>query len=477
MNSTELIRVCGPALLLFSAASLFAEPPKGPFVPNYIAVKDVAISAPNGGARGTLKKGTPVAAHEIRGRLEVKSADGKSGLAGVDSFSRLGSTIGITPESRRVSESSNRFAFDLYQQVRRQEGNLFLSPGSISTALAMTYAGAAGQTKQQMANVLHFAPDQSVHEGFATLLALLNSTGDRNGYSLSTANRLWGAADYRFEPGFLNLTRDSYRAEIQSLDFKHPEPARRKINAWVEEQTRRKIVDLIPSGVLKPDTRLVLTNAIYFEGGWMSEFSKQATKKLPFLESATEKRDVLTMYQQEDFPYTEDADAQVLSMPYRGHELSMVIVLPKKVDGLADVESKLSDERFTGWIKNLRGSRKVDVYLPRFKLRSEFLLSRTLKSMGMSLAFSDAADFSLVSRSESLMISEVVHQAFVDVDEEGTEAAAATAVLLAPTSAPFEPREPPKPILFRADHPFLFAIRDNRTGAVLFMGRLARPAE
>lgn len=475
MKCSGLIRWCCPTLFLVSATSLFAEQPQERFVPNFIAVKDASLSSPDGSPRGMLQKGTLVAAREVRGQLEVKAADGKGGLASARSFSRLGSAIRVTPEARNVAGSSNRFAFDLYQRVRRQEGNLFLSPGSISTALAMTYAGAAGQTKQQMATVMHFPPDQNIHEGYATLLALLNSTGDRNGYSLSTANRLWGAADYKFEPGFLTLTRDMYHAELQSLDFQQPEQARKTINTWIEEQTREKIVNLIPSGVLKTDTRLVLTNAIYFEGGWMSEFSKEVTKKLPFHETATEKRDVFTMYQQEDFPYTEDDEAQVLSMPYRGQEMSMVIVLPKKIDGLADLEERLSEERFSGWVKNLRGKRPVDVYLPKFKLRSEFLLSKALSSMGMSLAFSDAADFSLISRNESLKISEVIHQAFVDVDEEGTEAAAATAVVLAPTSAIIEPKEPPKPILFRADHPFVFAIRDNRTGAVLFIGRMQRP--
>jgi serpin B len=465
----------GVLVSLLLTTGYAAEQPAERLVPNYIAVKDASLSAADGSPRGVLKKGTLVEARDVRGKLDVRAADGKAGLAGKNSFSRLGSSVRITPEALSVATSSNQFAFDLYQRVRRKEGNLFLSPGSISTALAMTYAGAAGQTKQEMAGVLHFQPDQKIDEGYATFLALLNSTGDLNGYSLSTANRLWGAADYKFAPGFLSLTRDSYGAELQSLDFKHPEEARRTINGWAEEQTREKIVDLIPSGVLKTDTRLVLTNAIYFEGGWQSEFSKNATKKLPFHETAQDKRDVLTMYQQEKFPYTEDADAQVLSLPYRGHELSMVIALPKKVDGLADLESGLSEERFANWIKTMRGNRPVDVYLPKFKMRSEFLLSQALGSMGMSLAFSENADFSLISPQEALKISEVVHQAFVDVDEEGTEAAAATAVIFAPTAAPFEPREPPKPILFRADHPFLFAIRDNRTGAVLFIGRVQHP--
>jgi serpin B len=262
---------------------------------------------------------------------------------------------------------------------------------------------------------------------------------------------------------------------LETLNFDVPEQARQRINVWVKKQTRDKIVDLIPSGMLLPSTRLVLTNAIYFEGSWSSEFSKGATKETPFHLTANDKIDVLTMEQREGFPYTEDADAQVLAMPYGGHELSMVVVLPKKVDGLAELEGKLTHDRFTDWTRRLRGGRPVETYLPKFKMRSEFMLSGTLRSMGMTSAFSDSADFSAMSKSEDLMISEVVHQAFVDVDEEGTEAAAATAVLVAPTAAPFEHYEPPKPIIFRADHPFLFVIRDDRTGAVLFMGRVQRP--
>ena len=473
-------RVPGSALaaLLLLANGVAAEQPRPRerFVPNYIAVEDVALSTPAGRSLGTLTKGTLVTGRRhTADALDVKTRDGKSAIASRRSFSRLGSSIQITEEARQVAASSNRFAFDLYRQARRREGNLFLSPASISTALAMTAAGADGQTEREMAAVLHLAPGRLAHRGFSTLLHLLNSTGDRNGYSLSTANRLWGAQGYLFEPEFLALTRDAYEAELATLDFAQPESARQTINEWVEQQTREKIVDLIPSGILQPDTRLVLTNAIHFEGGWSSEFAKRATREAPFHLTADNKINVPTMQQTTVFPYTADEHAQVLSLPYRGRELSMVIVLPRRVDGLAELESTLTDEQFGGWMERLRVDRPVETYLPKFTMRSQFLLSGVLKSMGMSSAFSDQADFSAMSRSERLMISEVIHQAFVDVDEKGTEAAAATAVVIAPTSAAVDPREPPKPVVFRADHPFLFVIRDNRTGAVLFLGRLQRP--
>lgn len=478
MKSLNHLHVFALAAVLLAVTGLIAkEPPKKErFVPNYIAVDDVTLSSPNGKARGSLKKGTKVAGSFVgRNVLDVKTEDGEFGLAYTSLFSRLGSSIKLTKDAKQVAESSNQFAFDLYQQARQQDGNLFFSPASVSTALSMTYAGAGGHTEREMASVLHFNRDQDTHEGFSTLLDLLNSTGDRNGYSLSTANRLWGAKGYEFEDAFVRLTEDKYRAELETLNFGQPEQARKTINGWVEKQTREKIVDLIPSGILQPDTRLVLTNAIYFEGGWSSEFSEKATKKAPFHLTATDTINVLTMEQREDFPYTEDADVQVLSMPYRGHELSMVVVLPKKIEGLAGLEGKLTNDRFAGWMKKLRGDRPVITYLPKFKMRSQFMLSGALKSMGMTSAFSDNADFSAMSKSEDLMISEVIHQAFIDVDEKGTEAAAATAVLAMPTAALFERKEPPKPIIFRADHPFLFVIRDNRTGAVLFVGRMQRP--
>ena len=472
-NSICLLAVY--SVLQVGITALSAEEQKPKFRPNYIAIEDVTLSSPSGKGLSKISKGTLVSARNARtDTLDVKTEDGKSGLADRESFSRLGSNISVTDDAKDVAEASNQFAFDLYQQARKSDGNLFLSPASVSTALAMTYAGAAGDTEQEMASVLHFDRNQNTHDGFSTLLELLNSTGDRNGYSLSTANRLWGVADYPFEEAFLKLTGDKYRAKLQTVDFGQPEEARKEINKWVERQTREKITDLIPPGILKTDTRLVLTNAIYFQSGWSSEFSTKATKKAPFKITETDEIDVLTMQQTEDFPYAEDADVQVLSMPYRGHELSMVVILPKKIDGLAELEKNLTNVQFVEWMKTLQNDRPVETYLPKSRMRTALMLSKALKSMGMSSAFSDNANFSAMSKSEGLKISEVIHQAFVDVDEKGTEAAAATAVVMAPTSAAV-PREPQKPVVFRADHPFLFMIRDNRTGAILFMGRMLQP--
>lgn len=469
----SLFHICLAATLVPAIAT--PEPPTQ-FEPNYIAVQDVELSTPNGNAAGYLKKGTLVSARlALEGVLSVQTKAGQAGLASASGFSRLGRSISVTPASKSAARSSNQFAVDLYHQVRSQEGNLFLSPASVSTALAMTHAGAAGVTKAEIAKVLHLEPGQHTDAGFAVLMELLNSSGERNGYQLNTANRLWGANDAHFETPFLQLVREQYHAPLESLDFGKSQQARETINRWVLEQTRGRIEDLIPPGVLNEQSRLVLTNAIFFQGGWQHEFEPSATKPAPFYVSPDVTVETPMMFQQESFLYTEDAITQVVSLPYRGHDVSMLVVLPKGQHDLAKLEVQLTEARLSGWLQSLTADRPVRLHLPRFQLASQFQLADMLEALGMTTAFEDSADFSAMSKSESLMISQVIHQANVDVDEKGTEAAAATAVIMAPAAAPFEP-EPKKPVVFRADHPFLFLIRDNRSGAILFLGRVTQPS-
>jgi serpin B len=375
----------------------------------------------------------------------------------------------ITEELRAVAESNNQFAFDVYKRLGESEGNLLFSPASISTALAMTFAGAGGETKTQIANVLHFdRPESETMLGFGTLTSILNS--NEPGYRLNMANRLWAQKGHRFEQPFLAITRDRFMAELEPLDFAQSEQARQTINSWVEKETGGKIQDLIPSGLLNEMTRLVLTNAIYFKGMWESPFSKSATEDAPFHLSNDKQLHVPMMLKVEDFGYFAADAVDVLELPYGGRDLSMVVLLPKKFDGLSELEAQLTSESVRDLTSKLR-NREVRVYMPKFKTTSEFMMSDVLRAMGMPLAFSDQADFSGISVDEALKISEVVHKAFVDVNEEGTEAAAATGIAIAPTSA-VSPEEPPT---FRADHPFVFFIRDNRTGAVLFLGRVVNP--
>jgi len=445
------------------------------FVPTHIVAveTDYYASMVVGAPSGKLKANTPVVVVDD-GLINFRTKDGVRGWIDTNALTKIVPRGEITADTRKVADSVNKLAIDLYGRLSKQDGNLFFSPASISSALAMTYAGAAGGTEKEMITVLHFAetglPRERFHEAFGTLTSLLNSSNERGGYLLNTANRLWGQRSTRFQEDFLTLTREQYGAELMRVDFAKGEAARRVINRWVEKQTRDKIVDLIPGGVLNQYTRLVLTNAIYFNGAWEHEFSKEAPKEAPFYLSSGEKIETKMMHQQEDFRYAAIDGLQVLELPYVGHEISMVVLLPEKRDGLADLEGKLSAENVQGWIFLLR-KREVKLQLPKFKLTSQFQLSSELKALGMTTAFSDRADFSRMSTDERLKISEVLHKAFVDVNEQGTEAAAATAVIIKATAAPI----PQEPVEFNADHPFVFLLRDNRTGAILFLGRVVDP--
>jgi serpin B len=374
-----------------------------------------------------------------------------------------------TGDESAVVEGNNQFALDLYAKLRGEKAdNLFFSPYSISTALAMTYAGATGETEKEMAEVLHFlVPQDRLPLGFASMMARLHS--EKEGNQLRIANRLWGQQSYHFLPEFLRVTREDYGAELALQDFvTKTEEARKTINAWVEKQTEEKIKDLIPPGVLDQMTRLVLTNAIYFKGKWANQFDKKATEEAPFKLTPGEAVSVPMMHRKDSFKYGMTDDAQILELPYVGDELSMLIVLPKAVDGLADLEKRLTPANLGKWLSELR-KKEVNVYLPRFTMTSQFQMNEVLKSMGMSSAFApDAANFSGMDGKRDLFISAVIHKAFVDVNEEGTEAAAATGVVMRAKRAQITP-------VFRADHPFVFLIRDNKTGAILFMGRVANP--
>jgi serpin B len=375
-----------------------------------------------------------------------------------------------------VAKGNNQFAGDIYGHIKdKTPGNLFLSPYSISTALAMTYAGSADETQRQMAEVLHFTgPEPELHQAMARLQQSLGVEKTK-GYELRVANRLWGQKGYEFLSGFLMTTRQQYGAELGVLDFaEHTEAARQEINTWVERQTKNKIRELLPPGVIEARTKLVLTNAIYFKGKWQEQFEKQATKDTPFHLSADKEVAVPMMHQVNPFGYRAIDDLQVLEMPYADGELSMIVLLPKEIEGLAELEKKLTQENIEQWTKGLR-RQNVIAFVPRFTMTSEFSLKDTLQAMGMTLAFdAKKADFSRMSRGEGLYISAVVHKAFADVNEEGTEAAAATGVVMAPRSAPVRPEQPP---VFRADHPFVFLIRHNPTGSILFMGRVVNPRD
>jgi serine protease inhibitor len=375
----------------------------------------------------------------------------------------------VLADVQTVVQGNNRFAVDLYARLHVRDGNLFYSPYSIESALAMTSAGARGATAEEMARVLHYSLDaQRLHPAFAELTRELNGRGLPRDYQLNVAQSLWGDAGLSTNPDFDRLIRANYGARLRRVQFnQQPDEARRQINRWVEERTNDKIKDLLQQGDVDSRTRLVLVNAIYFKAAWQHPFLKAATKDDLFL-AADKQTKVSMMHQAESFRYAEDGMTQVLELPYESDELSMVIVLPREQDGLGKLEQALTAAKLDGWLGGL-SARHVDVELPRFKLQARFELAAELSAMGMPLAFTPGADFSGISKTEKLMISKVIHQAFVNVDEEGTEAAAATAVVMMRASAP------EKSVAFRADHPFLFLIREKSTGTILFVGRVTNP--
>jgi serpin B len=370
-----------------------------------------------------------------------------------------------------VVEGNTAFALDLYQQLKTKEGNLFFSPYSISVALAMTYAGARGNTESQMAQTLHFTLDQSqLHPAFAELEARLNSVQQKGHVKLGVANSLWPQKKYDLLPEFLALTQEYYGVEITPVDYAHAaEAARLLINEWVEAKTEKKITNLIPSGILTSLTRLVLVNAIYFKGDWSSQFDKRNTSDAPFWVMPDESVVVPMMSQTREMRYARRDGLQILELPYAGDDLSMVVLLPDEIDGLDELHAALTAGRLEKWTDDL-WEMEVNVFLPKFKTTSAFNLNDKLRIMGMPDAFGDNADFSGMDGAKWLVIGAVLHKAFVDVNEEGTEAAAATAVVMRGKSMPAPP------VVFRADHPFIFLIRDNVTRNILFLGRVVNPA-
>ena len=367
-----------------------------------------------------------------------------------------------------VVASATRFALDLYARLRQKKGNLFLSPWSITTALAMTYAGAHGNTAVQMAKVLHFHMAQSrLHPAIGAIQAQLKSTKDSE---LAIANRIYPELDVALLPAFVRLIKTAYGSALRQLDYKkHPRISRKTINAWVEHMTRGRIRTLLHDGDINADTRMVLVNAIYFKGRWIHQFPKHATRPADFHTTSGKTATIPMMHQQSMFRYRSLPDMQLLELPYAGNRLSMVILLPRRTRGLTAIEKGLSVGKLNRMLSLLR-LQKVNLYLPRFKLGTRFELGKALKVLGMPQAFSDAADFRNMTRSEPIKISKVIHQANCDVTEKGTVAAAATAVVMVRIVA-----KSPAPPVFRADHPFLFLIRDHTTGVILFLGRLVRP--
>ena len=371
----------------------------------------------------------------------------------------------------RIAPAINAFTTASYQQLTRGDANLILSPFNIATALSMALAGAGGRTAGEIQSVLHLHYDSTYDAALGALLADLTKAGNTEGSELHTANGLWVQKGFAIQPAFENTLANNYHAPLTPLDFMaNPEAARSQINRWTEEHTKDKIQNLFPAGALDAQTRLVLTSAIYFYGKWQDPFIPSRTQPAPFVLPAGATTQASFMNQTSHFGYADTPSAQILEMRYAGTGIAFDVLLPKTLGGFPGLETSLTIENLSGWLGNLT-TRNVQVSLPKFHAESEFSLRQALSTMGMPTAFTGQADFAGIGPQRGLAISEVVHKAFVDVSEQGTEAAAATGIKMHATAM----RMPEQTVVFRADHPFIFLIRDTRTGVILFIGRLMNP--
>ena len=381
-----------------------------------------------------------------------------------------------TADLKELVEGNTAFALDLYQILRGEEGNLIFSPYSISLALAMTYAGSRGETEHQMADTLHFTLSQSqLHPAFNMVDLELASRGEDvdeqlgEAFRLNIANSIWGQRGYDFLPEFLDVLALNYGAGLRLVDYMEaPEEARQIINHWVSDLTEERIKDLIPQGAIDPVTKLVLANAIYFNAGWFYPFEEGQTRDGDFNLLGGGQVSVPRMSQSKILGYAEGEGYQAVALPYVGGEMAMVVLLPR-VDYFEVFEDSLSSEFLSDILQSLE-MRDVALTMPKYEFESSFQLSDKLIEMGMPNAFGDA-DFSGMTGTRELFISEVVHKAFISVDEEGTEAAAATAVIMPVLAAPTPAVE------VTIDRPFIYMIRDLQTGTILFVGRVLNPAE
>lgn len=373
-----------------------------------------------------------------------------------------------------VSNGNAKLAVSLYQELAKEEqGNLFFSPLSIQTALGMTYLGAEGKTREEMAKVLAISiGKERLEAAFAALLTQLNQeSAGETGIKLQVVNSLWAEKTYPILESYKQRVAKSYGAELKAVDFiQAAELARQNINQWVSDATQKKIEDLIPQGVLTPETVLALVNAIYLKAGWSQPFEVEHTEAALFFVDATSTVRVPMMQQTAYFPYFEDKKVQVLELPYKGDTTSMILVLPKAKNGLAAVEKSMTTRSFGNYVRQVsKRTQNIAVSLPKFSITSQFELKKKLSALGMKDIFSPGtANLSGIDGTRNLFVSNVIHKTYIHVDEEGTEAAGATAVIIGRTGFV-------EPVLFRADHPFLFVIYHKATKSILFMGRVITP--
>ena len=374
------------------------------------------------------------------------------------------------PFDDKAVRAVNSLAFDLYAKLKTGKGELCFSPYSISSAFAMLYAGASGDTAAEMEKVFKY--DDGIHESNGALMERLNKTPASAG-ELRVANSIWPMKSYSFLKSYTDLLHRNYGTDVTPLDYmSSPEPSRRRINKWVEDKTKNRITDILAVGSIVPDTRMVLVNAIYFKSKWMHTFHEDMTTDADFYLSNGKTTMVKMMNGTDSYRYAEPEGLQVLELPYWGGVYSILLLLPEDKDGLPSLERRMSEKLFTD-IRTKLSTCKVNVFLPKFRVESTFNVGETVGALGMKMAFSKQADFSKMNGQMDLFVSSAVHKAFVEVDEKGAEAAAATAIVVNGLTA--MPEKPNKMVVFRADHPFIFLIHDNASGIILFMGRVTKP--
>jgi len=369
-----------------------------------------------------------------------------------------------------LSDEINKFSFNLYKHlITDEQQNMFFSPYSIHVALAMVYEGAQGETADEMKAILGFPQNNETNLcSFGRIYNLLNQDTE---YTLSTANALWTKKNYKFLDEYLRFINSYYMGKATDVNFDNPQQATQIINQWVEENTAGKIKDLIETSAINMYTRLILTNAIYFKGDWLYQFDPEDTVDGDFTITPEEIIHVPMMSHTETdikLKYYESEDMQLVELPYKGEDLSMIILLPKEID-ISSFEQTVTYEDFISWMESAT-TQTVQVTMPKFTMETEYQLKETLQDMGMILPFSEIdADFSGMTGNKDLYIAWVVHKGFIEVNEQGTEAAAATAVGMELTSMPMDIKE------FNANHPFLYLIQQKETGTILFMGKVVNP--
>ena len=400
-------------------------------------------------------------------RKDIEDYATSAGLTAIETSKKTGKVNNL---SEKAAASVNAFTFEIYKTVGKSGGNMFISPYSISSALAMTYAGARGTTEKEMEKVLHI--DSSLHKSMAALISELNSVPAATA-KMNTANAIWPAKQEKLLAEYVQTVRENYKAALTPLNYaSSPAKAAKTINSWVEKHTNGKIKDIISDGLLRKDTPMVLTNAVYFKSEWLNKFEPSNTMISPFWTTQQNSVSAVMMNKtDDDINYIKTNELEAIEIPYKDRRFSMLVMLPDKSSSLQNLESKLTQENLDKLTLAMKPER-VKMFIPKFKEEQTFELANILSVMGMPSAFDGRkADFSAMNGKHNMYIGNVVHKTFIEVGEEGTEAAAATAVIMMKSSMP--PIDPP--IIFRAERPFVYMIRDNNSGAVIFIGRYTKP--